>query len=173
MEIASLPAASPVSPWRDRCARGFRGSTGVVGSESSSGLGTVFVDPIHLNVTALMFTGAIAVATASCSGSRPRPVDAARIDGNHSRPRQARPIDQVAARVDARRAHRVRDRARRRAPRRSGVLVRSLVHLTAVHPGFEPRGVLTMRVNRAPAWSRDSISRFYDVASIVSVPFPA
>jgi hypothetical protein len=45
----------------------------------------------------------------------------------------------------------------------SGVLVRTLVHLTAIRPGFEPRGVLTMRVNRAAAWSRDSITRFYDV----------
>src|SRR5262249_34640196 len=45
-----------------------------------------------------------------------------------------------------------------------GVLVRSLVHLNAVQPGFEPRGVLTMRVNRAAAWSRDSITHFYDVA---------
>ena len=47
----------------------------------------------------------------------------------------------------------------------SGVLVRTLVHLTAIRPGFEPRGVLTMRVNRAAAWSRDSITRFYDVAT--------
>jgi predicted permease len=46
----------------------------------------------------------------------------------------------------------------------SGVLVRTLANLIAVRPGFEPSGVLTMRVNRAPAWSRDSISRFYDVA---------
>src|SRR5262249_42467218 len=46
----------------------------------------------------------------------------------------------------------------------SGVLVRSLVQLIAIRPGFDPQGVLTMRVNRAPAWSRDSISRFYDVA---------
>src|SRR5262249_62304627 len=46
----------------------------------------------------------------------------------------------------------------------SGVLVRSLVHLMGIRPGFEPTGVLTMRVNRAPAWSRDSIDRFYDVA---------
>jgi putative ABC transport system permease protein len=46
----------------------------------------------------------------------------------------------------------------------SGVLTRSLANLVGVHPGFEPRGVLTARVNRATAWSRDSISRFYDVA---------
>src|SRR5262249_12029277 len=54
----------------------------------------------------------------------------------------------------------------------SGVLVRSLIHLIAVRPGFEPHGVLTMRVNRAAAWSRDSISRFYDVAidRLQSVP---
>src|SRR6185503_4650871 len=38
------------------------------------------------------------------------------------------------------------------------------MNLVAVPPGFDPGGVLTMRVNRAAAWSRDSITRFYDVS---------
>ncbi len=46
----------------------------------------------------------------------------------------------------------------------SGLLLRSLSHLLELSPGFSPEHVLTMRVNRAPAWSRDSITRFYDVA---------
>ncbi|MEP6622483.1 MAG: ABC transporter permease [bacterium] len=46
----------------------------------------------------------------------------------------------------------------------SGVMIRSLERLLAIDPGFETDNVLTMRVNRAPTWSRDSIARFYDVA---------
>jgi putative ABC transport system permease protein len=46
----------------------------------------------------------------------------------------------------------------------SGLMVRSLAHLMGIYPGFSADHVLTLRVNRAPAWSRDSISRFYDVA---------
>jgi putative ABC transport system permease protein len=46
----------------------------------------------------------------------------------------------------------------------SGLMVRSLAHLMGINPGFSADHVLTLRVNRAPAWSRDSISRFYDVA---------
>ncbi|MEP6494929.1 MAG: ABC transporter permease [bacterium] len=46
----------------------------------------------------------------------------------------------------------------------SGLMVRSLAHMLGVYPGFDASHVLTLRVNRAPAWSRDSISRFYDVA---------
>ena len=46
----------------------------------------------------------------------------------------------------------------------SGLMMRSLAHLLEVRPGFDETNVLTMRVNRSPAWSRDSIERFYDVA---------
>ena len=46
----------------------------------------------------------------------------------------------------------------------SGLMLRSLGRLLAVRPGFDARNVLTMQVNRAPEWSRDSIVRFYDLA---------
>ena len=46
----------------------------------------------------------------------------------------------------------------------SGLMLRTLAELLAVRPGFDPERVLTLRVNRAPDWSRDSISRFFDVA---------
>ncbi len=46
----------------------------------------------------------------------------------------------------------------------AGLVLRSLARRMGVDPGFDPAHVLTFRVNRAPAWSRDSITRFYDVA---------
>jgi len=134
--------------------------------QSSSGIGTVFVDPIHLNLSALAFTGAIAISTGLLFGLAPA-IQSTRPD--------------VARSLKTETGAAMRSSGRRRVSMRdaltgfeialavvllagSGVLVRSLVNLTGVHPGFDPRGVLTMRVNRAPAWSRDSISRFYDIA---------
>jgi putative ABC transport system permease protein len=136
------------------------------GGQSASGIGTVFVDPIQLNVAAFAFAGAIAIATGMLFGLVPA-IQSTRPD--------------VAQFLKNETGAAMRSTGRRRVSMRdaltafeialavvllagSGVLVRSLVNLTAVHPGFEPRGVLTMRVNRAPAWSRDSIARFYDVA---------
>jgi putative ABC transport system permease protein len=46
----------------------------------------------------------------------------------------------------------------------SGLMFRTLGELLAVRPGFDAEHVMTMRVNRAADWSRDSIARFYDVA---------
>ena len=46
----------------------------------------------------------------------------------------------------------------------SGLMIRSLRELTSVRPGFDPSHLLTLRVNRAPDWARDSIDRFYDLA---------
>jgi predicted permease len=136
------------------------------GGQSQSGIGTVTVDPMQLNFTALAFTGTIAIATGLLFGvipaiqsTRATLTDSLRVETGSS----------------------TRSRITRRASMRdvltvleialavvllatSGVLVRTLANLIAVRPGYQPSGVLTMRVNRAPAWSRDSISRFYDVA---------
>jgi predicted permease len=46
----------------------------------------------------------------------------------------------------------------------AGLVLRSLGRRMGVNPGFDATQTLTFRVNRAPAWSRDSITRFYDVA---------
>ena len=44
----------------------------------------------------------------------------------------------------------------------SGVMVRSLAHLVAVDPGFDPSGVLTLRLNSTPeARPRNSLPGFY------------
>jgi putative ABC transport system permease protein len=134
-------------------------------SQSASGIGTVFVAPIHMSVAALAFTGAIAIGTGLLFGLAPaiqstRPDllpslktetgAATRTTGVRVSMRSVLTAVQIALAVVLLAG--------------CGVLVRSLVHLNAVQPGFEPRGVLTMRVNRAAAWSRDSITHFYDVA---------
>jgi predicted permease len=136
------------------------------GGQSQSGIGTVTVDPMQLNFTALAFTGTIAIATGLLFGVIPA------IQSTRATLTDSLKVESGSS---------TRSRITRRASMRdvltvleialavvllatSGVLVRTLANLIAVRPGFEPSGVLTMRVNRAPAWSRDSISRFYDVA---------
>jgi len=136
------------------------------GTQSSSGIGTVFADQIHLNLATFAFTAAIAIATGLLFGlapamqaTRPELTDSLKAEtGASSRSAVSRHVSMRDALTTFEIALAVVLLAG------SGVLVRSLVHLIAVRPGFEPHGVLTMRVNRAAAWSRDSISRFYDVA---------
>ncbi len=135
------------------------------GDMSSSGIGTVAADSIHLDFAALSFTAAIAVATGILFGllpaiqsTRPSLTESLKSDAGVAR-------SSIARRISSRDLLTVVEIALAVVLLAgSGVLIRSLMHLSAVRPGFDPTGVLTMRVNRAPAWSRDSISRFYDVA---------
>lgn len=135
-------------------------------SQSASGVGTVFVEPIHISLAALTFTGAIAIATGVLFGlfpaigsTRPDLVPSLKTEtGTAMRTAGSLRVSMRSALTAVEIALAVVLLAG------SGVLVRTLVHLTAVEPGFEPSGVLTMRVNRAAEWSRDSIARFYDVA---------
>jgi predicted permease len=137
------------------------------GSQSASGIGTVFVGPIHLNLQAFAFAGAIAIGVGLLFGlapaiqtTRPELSESLKSDASNGlrggRPRRASLREALAVLEIALAVVLLAG---------SGVLVRSLVNLVGVSPGFEPNGVLTMRVNRAAAWSRDSISRFYDVAT--------
>ena len=137
-------------------------------SQSASGIGTVLAGPIHLDAVTFAFAGAVVIATGLLFGlvpavqaTRPDLVESLKTDtaaGGRSAfarsisVRDALTMLQIALAVVLLAG--------------SGVLVRSLVNLVAVSPGFDPRGVLTMRVNRAAAWSRDSITRFYDVATV-------
>ena len=148
--ISAISAAQPAVLW---------------GDTSSSGIGTVAVDAIRIDLVALVFTAAIAVATGILFGLLPaiqatRPSLTESLKSDVSTARSA-----IARRVSTRDVLTVLEIALAVVLLAgSGVLIRSLLHLTAVRPGFEATGVLTMRVNRAPAWARDSISRFYDVA---------
>ena len=139
---------------------------GLWGGQSASGIGTVFVDRIHLNVAAFAFTAAIAIATGLVFGLAPA-MQSTRPELTESLKAEtgAAARSAISRRVSMRDALTAFEIALAVVLLAgSGVLVRSLVQLVAIRPGFDPQNVLTMRVNRAPAWSRDSISRFYDVA---------
>jgi predicted permease len=132
--------------------------------ENVSGLGVVNFSSIQLNAGAFAFTALVAVATGILFGlvpalqaTRPSLSDALKDDG-------------------ATRTIRVRGLISRNVLTvaeialcvillaGSGLMIRSLDRLLSVHTGFDADHVLTMQVNRAPSWSRDSISKFYDVA---------
>jgi predicted permease len=134
------------------------------GTQSDSGIGTVFVDAIHLNAAAFAFAGAIALATGIVFGLAPA-IQATRPELTESLKSETGTRSAVSRRLSTRETLTAFEIALAVVLLAgSGVLVRSLMHLMGIRPGFEPNGVLTMRVNRAPAWSRDSIDRFYDVA---------
>jgi len=136
------------------------------GSQSASGIGTVFVDAIHLDLTTLAFTAAVAIVVGILFGLAPavqttRPELTSSLKADSGASVRAAFSRRLSLR-DALTAFEIALAVVLLSG--SGVLVRSLLLLTAVHPGFDAENVLTMRVNRAAAWSRDSISRFYDVA---------
>jgi predicted permease len=158
--------ASLIVAWIGVTAISAAQPTVLAGDLSPSGIGTVHVDAIHLDVVALAFTALVAVATGVLFGlvpaiqaTRPSLTESLKIDGSNTGRAFAGP------RVSTRDALTVVEIALAVVLLAgSGVLVRSMMHITAVQPGFVASGVLTMRVNRASAWSRDSITRFYDVA---------
>ena len=133
-------------------------------SQTVSGVRIVeFVD-IHLNVEAFLFAAGVAIATGMAFGiapalkaTRPSLTESLREDGSAQRAalrrfssRDALTVAQLALAVVLLAS--------------SGLLMRSLEHLLQINPGFDSDHVLTFQINRAPAWSRDSISKFYDVA---------
>ena len=134
-------------------------------SENVSGLGIVNFAAIQLNATAFAFTAAVAIATGLVFGlvpalqaTRPMLSDALKDDGaaSHARrvtgmiSRNSLTVIEIALCVVLLSA--------------SGLMMRSLDRLLNVPRGFDGDHVLMMQVNRAPNWSRDSISRFYDLA---------
>jgi predicted permease len=134
-------------------------------SQNVSGLGLVNFSAIQLNATAFLFTAAVAVATGILFGlvpalqaTRPTLSDALKDDGSATHSIRIRglisrnmlTVLEIALCVVLLAG--------------SGLMIRSLDRLLNVRTGFDGDHVLTMQVNRAPSWSRDSISRFYDVA---------
>ncbi len=134
-------------------------------SQNVSGLGVVNFAAIQLNTTALVFTAAVAIATGILFGLVPalqatRPTVSDALKDDTASPRWVRgrgligrnvlTVLEIALCVVLLAG--------------SGLMMRSLDHLLNVRTGYDGDHVLMMQVNRAPSWSRDSISKFYDVA---------
>ena len=136
----------------------------VLRTQNIAGLGTVSSDAIRLDPTALLFTMCLAVTTGVLFGLMPalqttRPVltDALKDDGaihvggkKRVTSRSVLVVAELAVAIVLLAG--------------AGLTLRSLSKLLGVETGITTANVLTMRVNRAPEWSRDSIARFYDVA---------
>lgn len=131
--------------------------------QGMAGLGTVDAATIHLDAVALSFTAVLAIGTGVVFGLVPavqatRPSLTGAIKNETSMYGRSRAWSSRNVLVTVEIALAVVLLAG------SGLMIRSLSHLLAVRPGFDPSHVLMARVNRSPLWARDSISRFYDVA---------
>jgi predicted permease len=148
-------------------------SDGLLASEGASGINTGSLQAITLDVRALVFTAALTIATGLLFGllpalqsTRPSLADALSSESATSGKSTRR-------RINARQALTVLEIAFAVVLLAgSGLLVRSFARLAGIKPGFDPTQVLTMRINRSPDWSRDSIARFYDIVldRIAQVP---
>ncbi len=132
--------------------------------QDMAGIGTVDASTIHLDAVALGFAALLAVGTGMLFGlvpavqaTRPSLTSAIKEDtGHHGRSRRFSSRNMLVTVEIALAVVLLAG---------SGLMMRSLAQLLAVKPGFEPSNVLAARVNRSPLWARDSISRFYDVAT--------
>ena len=134
-------------------------------AQQLGGLGAVSFETIHLDGRALLFALVAAVVTGLLFGLVPalqatRPsLTAALKEGTADAPSRAT----LFRRLTTRNALVVIELALALVLLAgSGVMVRSLAHLVAVDPGFDPSGVLTLRLNSTPeARPRDSLPGFY------------
>jgi predicted permease len=119
---------------------------------------------IRLDMTAFAFTGALAIATGLIFGLVPA-IQSTQVSVTSTLKDDGSDIGSAVHRFTSRNALVVLEIALAIVLLAgSGLMLRSLSQLLAVKPGFDAEHLLTMRVNRAPDWSRDSITRFYDAA---------
>ena len=145
-------------------------------AQQLGGLGAVSFETIHLDGRALLFALVAAVVTGLLFGLVPalqatRPsLTAALKEGTAEVPSRAT----FLRRLTTRNALVVIELALALVLLAgSGVMVRSLAHLVAVDPGFDPSGVLTLRLNSTPeARPRDSLPGFYQtlIGSLRALP---
>ncbi len=129
-----------------------------------AGLGALNFTAIRLDGAALSFTAALALTTGILFGLVPA-LQATRPSLTHALQEQRAARTGTLRRLNSRNVLVVLEIALAVVLLAgSGLMLRSLGHLLEVRPGFTPERVLSLRVNRAPAWAFDSIARFYDVA---------
>lgn len=136
--------------------------TSVMRWDAVAGFRSIGSEAIRLNTAALAFAGLLAVVTGvvfgivpAVQGTRLSLAEAVKDDGSGGRGRGRLTSRNVLVVAEIAIAVVLLAGA--------GLTIRSLGELLGVQQGFETDNVLTVRVNRAPEWSRDSISRFYDV----------
>ena len=157
-------AASLVIAWWGVKAIGSLEVTSVLRYQSVLGLGSAATTGIHLDFTAFAFTATLALATGLVFGLVPA-LQATRFSVTRALKGDAPAGMRGLRRLSGRNALVIAEIALAIVLlAASGLMLRTLGELLAVRPGFNPEHVLTLRVNRAPDWARDSIARFYDVA---------
>ena len=125
-------------------------------------LGSAQTGGIRLDMTAFAFTGALAIATGLIFGLVPA-IQSTRFSVTSALKDDGGSGGRVAGLFSGRNLLVVGEIALAIVLLAgSGLMLRSLQELLAVRPGFDPERLLTLRMNRAPEWSRDSIDRFYD-----------
>jgi putative ABC transport system permease protein len=157
-------AAGLVVAWWGVKAIGSLQVTSVLRYQSVLGLGSAATTGIHLDVTAFAFTATLALATGLVFGLVPA-LQATRFSVTGALKGDGPGRIGGVRRLTSRNALVILEIALAIVLLAgSGLMLRTLGELIAVRPGFDAEHVLTLRVNRAPDWARDSIARFFDVA---------
>jgi predicted permease len=146
--------------------------TSVLRLQNLLGLGSTSATGIRLDMTAFAFTGALAIATGLIFGLVPA-IQSTDLSVTTTLKDDGGDTGSGVRRFTSRNALVVLEIALAIVLLAgSGLMLRSLGQLLAVKPGFNAEHLLTLRVNRAPDWSRDSIARFYDaaVARLSAIP---
>jgi putative ABC transport system permease protein len=157
-------AASLVIAWAGVKALGSLELASVLEYQRILGLGGEQTSGINLDMTAFAFTATLAIATGLVFGLVPA-LQSTRFSVTNVLKGEGGPTIGGLRRLTSRNALVVMEIALAIILLAgSGLMLRTLGELIAVRPGFDAEHVMTMRVNRAPDWARDSITRFYDVA---------
>ncbi len=146
--------------------------TYALGSQSAAGIGAANFGDMRIDLAALGFAAALAIGTGLVFGlvpalqaTRPSLTETLKDDGG-GRSSRIRGVSSRNLLTVVEIALAVVLLAG------SGLLIHSLAMLLGVQPGFAADHVLSLRVNRAPTWSKDSLSTFYDrsIAEVGAIP---
>jgi predicted permease len=157
-------AASLVIAWCGVKALGSLELASVLGYQRILGLGNEATSGINLDMTAFAFTATLAIVTGLAFGLVPA-LQSTQFSVTNALKGEGAPSIGGFRRLTSRNALVVVEIALAIILLAgSGLMVRTLGELVAVRPGFDAEHVMTMRVNRAADWARDSIAQFYDAA---------
>ena len=157
-------AASLVIAWLGVKALGSLELAGVLRFQRVFGLGNEATSGINLDMTAFAFTATLAIATGFVFGLVPA-LQSTHFSVTNALKGDGAPTIGGLRRLTSRNALVVVEIALAIILLAgSGLMLRTLGELIRVRPGFDTTNVMTLRVNRAADWARDSIVQFYDRA---------